>query len=49
MVNLLRDHDINIIDVDDIKELNNTDALFPNNWVTFHQDNTAVIYPMMAI
>ena len=48
MINLLRDQDINIIDVDDIKELNNTDALFPNNWVTFHQDNTAVIYPMMA-
>ena len=42
-------HHITILDVDDIKELNNTDALFPNNWVTFHQDNTAVIYPMMAI
>ena len=49
MVNLLREHHINVFDVDDIKELNNTDALFPNNWVTFHQDNTAVIYPMMAI
>ena len=48
MVNLLRDHQITIFDVDDIKELHNTDALFPNNWVTFHQDNTAVIYPMMA-
>jgi hypothetical protein len=48
MVNLLRDHQITIFDLDDIKELNNTDALFPNNWVTFHQDNTAVIYPMMA-
>ena len=49
MVNLLRDHHVTIFDVDDIKELKNTDALFPNNWVTFHQDNTAVIYPMMAI
>jgi hypothetical protein len=48
MVNLLRDHQITIFDVDDIKELNNTDALFPNNWVTFHQDNSVVIYPMMA-
>ena len=48
MVNLLRDHQITIFDLDDIKEQNNTDALFPNNWVTFHQDNTAVIYPMMA-
>lgn len=24
------------------------DALFPNNWVSFHQDGTVVIYPMLA-
>ena len=48
MVNLLRDHEISVIDIDDIKELENTDAVFPNNWVSFHQDNTVVIYPMMA-
>ena len=48
MVKILRDLKITIIVVDDIKELNNTDAVFPNNWVTFHQNNTVVIYPMMA-
>ena len=48
MVNLLRDHEISVIDIDDIKELENTDAVFPNNWVSFHQDNTVVIYQMMA-
>ena len=48
MVNLLRDHEISVIDIDDIKELKNTDAVFPNNWVSFHQDNTVVLYPMMA-
>ncbi len=48
MVKLLRDHGISVIDIDDIKELENTDAVFPNNWVSFHQDNTVVIYPMMA-
>ena len=48
MVNLLRDHEISVIDIEDIKELENTDAVFPNNWVSFHQDNTVVIYPMMA-
>ena len=48
MVNLLRDHEISVIDIDDIKELENTDAVFPNNWVSFHQDNTVVLYPMMA-
>jgi hypothetical protein len=24
------------------------DALFPNNWVSFHRDGTVVLYPMMA-
>ncbi len=24
------------------------DALFPNNWVSFHADGTAVLYPMLA-
>jgi hypothetical protein len=24
------------------------DALFPNNWVSFHRDGTAVLYPMLA-
>ena len=48
MVNLLRDHEISVVDIDDIKELENTDAVFPNNWVSFHQDNTVVLYPMMA-
>ena len=48
MVKLLRDHEISVIDIDDIKELENTDAVFPNNWVSFHQDNTVVLYPMMA-
>ena len=49
MIKILRDHQITIIDVDDIKELNNTDAVFPNNWVTFHQNNSVVLYPMMAV
>jgi len=48
MIKILRDHQITVIDVDDIKELNNTDAVFPNNWITFHQDNSVVLYPMMA-
>ena len=48
MVKLLRDHEISVVDIDDIKELENTDAVFPNNWVSFHQDNTVVLYPMMA-
>jgi hypothetical protein len=25
------------------------DAIFPNNWVSFHADGTLVLYPMMAV
>src|SRR6266704_2025942 len=25
-----------------------TDAVFPNNWVSFHHDGTVVLYPMFA-
>ena len=25
------------------------DAIFPNNWVSFHRDGTVVLYPMMAV
>ncbi len=25
------------------------DAIFPNNWVSFHGDGTVVLYPMMAV
>lgn len=33
---------------DDIKDNATPDALFPNNWVSFHGDGSAVLYPMLA-
>lgn len=35
--------------VDDTPEPNKPDAVFPNNWVSFHADGTVVLYPMLAI
>jgi len=34
--------------MDDTPEPVKTDAVFPNNWVTFHEDGTVVLYPMAA-
>ena len=34
--------------VDDTSEPHTPDALFPNNWVSFHADGTVVLYPMLA-
>jgi hypothetical protein len=33
---------------DDTPEPHTPDSIFPNNWVTFHDDATAVVYPMEA-
>jgi hypothetical protein len=33
---------------EDTLEPTKPDACFPNNWVSFHADGTAVLYPMMA-
>jgi hypothetical protein len=34
--------------VEDSSEPPKPDAVFPNNWVSFHQDGTVVLYPMQA-
>lgn len=32
----------------DTREPHTPDAIFPNNWVSFHADGTVVLYPMLA-
>jgi hypothetical protein len=44
----LRDAGGEVIVVEDKEDLNTPDAVFPNNWVSFHHDGTVVLYPMMA-
>jgi hypothetical protein len=39
---------INLCVVDDTAEPAKPDAVFPNNWVSFHRDGTVVLYPMQA-
>jgi hypothetical protein len=34
--------------VDDTAEPAKPDAVFPNNWVSFHRDGTVVVYPMQT-
>ena len=48
MVKLLSHYEIDHIVFDDIKDLGSPDAIFPNNWITFHEDGTVVLYPMMS-
>lgn len=47
-VKTLRLNGVNIIVVEDKKENDTPDSIFPNNWVSFHQSGTVVVYPMFA-
>ena len=40
---------IEVIAVEDTADPITPDAVFPNNWISFHEDGTAILYPMMAI
>lgn len=44
----LRAHGINVVVIDDTLEPHTPDAIFPNNWVSFHADGRVVLYPMEA-
>lgn len=47
-VAVLRENGVNVIVVDDRKENDTPDSIFPNNWVSFHSTGTIVVYPMFA-
>ena len=48
LVHKLRIVGVKVIVVDDIYEQNTPDSVFPNNWITFHQNGDVAIYPMFA-
>ena len=39
---------ISVLRFDDTAEPHTPDAIFPNNWVSFHADGSVVLYPMEA-
>ena len=39
---------VNIVVINDTKEPDTPDALFPNNWISFHENGDVAIYPMFA-
>ena len=47
-VDKLRGIDVNVIVEDDIKTSDTPDSIFPNNWVSFHEDGDVGLYPMFA-
>ena len=47
--NELRSHGINVHVVEDTLIPRKPDAVFPNNWISFHPDGTLILYPMEAL
>ena len=44
----LKSKGVNVFVFDDTPNPIKPDAIFPNNWVTFHPDGTVILYPMFA-
>lgn len=47
-VALLRARDVSVVVVEDTPLPPTPDAIFPNNWISFHPGQMAVLYPMFA-
>jgi hypothetical protein len=47
-VAMLKKNDIDVTVIDDTLEPHTPDSIFPNNWISFHENNTAIFYPMYA-
>ena len=47
-VNKLRMVGIDVTVVDDTLEPSTPDSIFPNNWISFHENGDVVLYPMFA-
>jgi hypothetical protein len=48
MAEALKAAGVRVVIFDDTPEPHTPDAIFPNNWVSFHADGTVVLYPMEA-
>jgi hypothetical protein len=48
VVRSLRSEGVRVCVAEDTPEPPKPDAVFPNNWVSFHADGTVVLYPMQA-
>ena len=48
MVKKLKEAGIQVIVVDDSIEFDTPDSIFPNNWISFHENGTIGLYPMFA-
>ncbi|NVK53043.1 MAG: amidinotransferase [Flavobacteriaceae bacterium] len=44
----LQQHGVEVLVVNDIAEPSTPDSIFPNNWISFHENGDVALYPMFA-
>ncbi len=47
-VRILRDNDVDVTVIEDTPEPFTPDSIFPNNWISFHEQGLICLYPMYA-
>ena len=47
-VDILRSNGVNVIVIKDTKKPDTPDSIFPNNWISFHNNGDVCLYPMYA-
>ena len=47
-VKMLQENGIDVIVVQDTEKPSTPDAIFPNNWISFHENGDVALYPMYA-
>lgn len=48
LVEKLRNVGVDVVIVDDALDTDTPDSIFPNNWVSFHENGDVALYPMFA-
>lgn len=49
LVELLKKAGVKVLVVEDTMNPHTPDSIFPNNWISFHQDGVVAVYPMEAV
>lgn len=49
LVKVLKEVGISVIVIDDDSENDTPDSVFPNNWISFHENGDVGLYPMFAV
>jgi len=47
-VSMLRQNEVDVTVIEDTLQPETPDSIFPNNWVSFHEDGSVFLYPMFS-